>query len=113
MGILGSNGKNATPGTPCIYQLVTGQFFYSETAKEDSDSYVFDGDKTLVIMVKPTGRGQADVQMIKTSESEFGPKQLRVPKSAMLMVTDCGRPELISKAKEALSGIVLAGPGAN
>ena len=111
MSLLSSNGKNVTPGLPCIYQLITGQFFYSETAREDSDSYVFDGDKTLVVMVRPSGKGKADVQMIKASESEFAPKQLRVPKSAILMVTDCGRPELISKAKEALSGIVVPGPG--
>lgn len=113
MSILGANGKNATPGLPCIYQLITGQNFYSETAKEDSDSYVFDGDHTLVIVIQMKSKGQADVQMIKVSQSEFAPKQMRVPKSAMLMVTDCGRPELIAKAKEALSGIVLAGPGAN
>jgi hypothetical protein len=105
------NGKQATAGLPCIYQLITGQFLYSETAKEDSDSYVFDGDKTLVVIVRPSGKGKADVQMIKASESEFAPKQMRVPKSVMLMVTDCGRPELIGKAKEALSGLVVPGPG--
>ena len=113
MSILGSNGKNATAGLLCIYQLITGQFFYSETAKEDSDSYVFDGDKTLVVIVKPTRNGTADVQMIKAAESVFAPKQLRVPKSAILMVTDCGRPELIAKAKEALSGLVVPGPSVN
>jgi len=114
MSILNSNGKNAMPGLPCIYQLLTGQFFYSETAKEDSDSYIFDGEKTLVVIIQHTQkRGQADVAMIKACESEFAPKQIRVPKSAVLMVTDCGRAELIAKAKEALSGIVLAGPGAN
>jgi hypothetical protein len=71
MSILNSNGKHATPGLPCIYQLITGQFLYSETAKEDDASYIFDGEKTLVIIVKPSGKGHADVQMIKTSESEF------------------------------------------
>ena len=112
MSILGSNGKHATPGLPCIYQLLTGQFFYSETAQEDSDSYIFEGEKTLVVIIQHTKqRGQADIAMIKACESEFAPKQLRVPKSAVLMVTDCGRPELIAKAKEALSGIVLPGPG--
>lgn len=113
MSLLDRNGKNATPGLPCIYQLLTGQFFYSETAKEDDASYIFDGDKTLVVIVQMRKQGQADIQMIKAGESEFAPKQLRIPKSAILMVTDCGRPELIAKAKEALSGIVLAGPGAN
>ena len=113
MNILGSNGKHATPGLPCIYQLITGQFFYSETAKEDDSSYIFDGDQTLVVIIQKQRQNSADVAMIKASQSEFAPKQIRVPKSAMLMVTDCGRPELIQKAKEALSGIILAGPGSN
>jgi hypothetical protein len=108
MSILSMNGKQATAGLPCIYQLLTGQYFYSDTAKEDSDSYIFDGDKTLVFIVKAAGHGKADIQMIK-----FAPKQLRIPKSAMLMVSDCGRPELVAKAKEALSGIVLAGGSVN
>jgi hypothetical protein len=113
MSILSMNGKQATAGLPCIYQLLTGQYFYSDTAKEDSDSYIFDGDKTLVFIVKAAGHGKADIQMIKVSDSEFAPKQLRIPKSAMLMVSDCGRPELVAKAKEALSGIVLAGGSVN
>jgi hypothetical protein len=111
VSILSINGKQATAGLPCIYQLMTGQFFYSETAKDDDVSYIFDGDQTLVLVVTMKGKGQADIQMLKVSQSEFSPKQLRVPKSAILMVTDCGRPELVAKAKEALSGIVLAGPG--
>ena len=113
VSILGSNGKSATAGLPCIYQLITGQFFFSEQVKEDDNSYIFDSDKTLVIMIKPQRQGQAELTMVKTKESEFAPKQLRVPKTSVLMITDCGRPEIIQKAKEALSGIVLAGPGSN
>jgi hypothetical protein len=111
--LVDKNGKNATAGIPCIYQLLTGQFFYSETAREDSDSWVFDGDKTLVIIVSSRKTGIADIQMIKVSGSEFQPKQIRVPKTSILMITDCGLPDLIQKAQEAMSGLVLPGGSVN
>ncbi len=114
MSILGSNGKNATPGPMCIYQLVSGLFFYSEEPiKENDSSFVFDGDKTLAISIHPKGKGMADLGIVKLSETEFGPKRICIQKSSIIMITDCGRPEVIKKAKEALSGIMLAGPGVN
>jgi hypothetical protein len=113
MSVLDFKGKNATAGLPCIFQLLTGQFFYSETVKEDSDSWVFDGDKTLVLIISKGKAGTADLKFIKISQSEFQPKQLRVPKTSILMITDCGIPELIQKAREALSGIVLPGGTVN
>lgn len=92
-----------------MYQLMTGQVLYSETAREDSDSYVFNGDQTLVVIVNMKSKGQADIQMIKASGSEFAPKQMRILKTAIMMIQDCGRPELVAKAKEALSGLSIVG----
>jgi hypothetical protein len=110
VSILNSKGSNATPGPIVIYQLITGQNWYSETAKEDGNSYIFEADKTLVIAVDVKNKA-ANINMQKVSDSIFAPKILRVPKSAVLMATDCGQPDLVQKAHEALSGIVLAGPG--
>lgn len=112
MSVLDFKGKNATAGLPCIYQLITGQNFYSETVKEDGDCYIFDADKTLVVSVELKGK-DANGTFQKISESVFHPKQIRVPKSSVLMITDCGVPDLANKAREALSGLVLPGGAVN
>ena len=113
MSIVGKDGKNVTPGSPCIYQLLTGQVFYSTTAKEREDSFIFDADQTLNLVVKPSGKGRADLSMNKLSDDVFGPKQVRILKSAIQIISDCGRQDMVSNANAALSGIVLAGPGVN
>ena len=112
MNIVDRIGKSATAGIACIYQLLTGQNLYSETAKEDGDSYIFDAERTLVISVSVKGKN-AEGMFQKISDSVFHPKQIRVPKSAMLMITDCGQPDIIAKAREALSGLVLPGGAIN
>ena len=112
MSVLDFKVKMASAGLPCIYQLLTGQNFYSETAKEDGDSYIFDAERTLVISVSVKGKN-AEGMFQKISDSVFHPKQIRVPKSAMLMITDCGQPDIIAKAREALSGLVLPGGAIN
>ena len=112
MSVLDFKGKNAGAGLPCIYQLITGQNLYSETAREDSDSYVFDADSTLVISVAIKGK-DAEGTFQKIGESVFRPKMIRVPKTAVLMITDCGVPGVVSRAHEALSGLVLPGGSVN
>ena len=113
MGILNFNGKNATPGLPCLYHLTVGMIFYSETAREDRDSFVFDGEKTLLISIgKPNNVGQVNIGMSKVSTDGFKPLQVRVMKSAGAMIQDTSEPGIIEKAREALSGLVIP-PGVN
>jgi hypothetical protein len=108
MSVLNFNGKNATPGLPCLYHLTVGMIFYSETVKEDSDSFIFDGEKTLVISIgKPNNQGQVNIAMSKLSADGFKPLQVRVMKSAVAMIQDTSEPGIIEKAHEALSGLVL------
>lgn len=114
MSLLDRNGKNATPGLPCIYQLVNGTIFYSEAVKEDADSFIFDGDKTVVLsMSKGAKPGMVNIEMMKLTDWGYKAHITRVMKASIAMVQDTSEPSIIQKAKEALSGIVLAGPGAN
>jgi hypothetical protein len=112
MSVLDFKGKNASAGLPCIYQLMNGQNFYSEEVKEDSDSYIFDAEKTMVVSIEMKGKDAVGTFQ-KVSDSVFHPKQIRIPKSSILMVTDCGVPDVHKKAQEALSGIVLPGGAVN
>ena len=110
MSILDFKGKAATPGLPVLYHLTSGQIFYSESVREDGDSFIFDGDTTLLLSVHPgsgNGNRQVNISMMKFSDGGFKSKQARVLKSSVVMVTDIGEPALISKAHEALSGLVL------
>jgi len=112
MSILGSNGKHATPGLPCIYQLVNGTIFYSDAVKEDADSFIFDGNKTVVIsMTKGAKPGMVNLEMMKLMDWGYKALQTRVMKASVAMVQDTSEPSIIAKAKEALSGIVLPGAG--
>jgi hypothetical protein len=111
MGILGANGKSAGAGLPCLYSLISGQIFYSECAKDDGEAYLFDGDKTVIVNVKP-GKGQVELQMQKLSEAGFKSKYNRVMKSFVQLVQDCGEPGIVSKCHEAMSGLTLP-PGSN
>jgi hypothetical protein len=107
MGILGSNGKSVTPGTPCIYYLISGQILFSECAKEDGESFVFDGDKTLEVTLSRGSGHSVQAGMSKVSDIGFKSKQVRVMKHAVLLISDCGETTLINKAHEVLSGLVL------
>ena len=108
MSILDFKGKQATAGLPVLYQLVTGQLFYSEAVQEDGDSFVFDSDRTLLLnVVQGSGNGSVTLNMAKLSAAGFASKQTRVLKTAVVMVQDVGKQEIIDKAHEALSGLVL------
>jgi len=111
MSILGSNGKHATAGPLALYYLTNGTILYSEEVEEKGDSFVFDADKTAIVMIQSAGKGKVNVGMAKWSDSEFCPHTVRVLKSSVILVQDAGKPEIVSKAKEALSGIVLPGVG--
>lgn len=106
--ILDLMGKSATAGLPVLYHLTSGQILYSEVAKEDGDSYIFDGDRTLIVVVTPGhGNGQVQISMVKLSDGGFKSKQARVMKASVIMVTDVGEPTIVNKCHEALSGLVL------
>lgn len=109
MSILDFKGKNAGPGPLVIYQLVTGPVFYTECAREEDDSYVFDSEKTLLVSTTQVkGNGQAMVQMQKLSDVGFFKSLLtRVPKTAIAFMQDCGNSEVQAKCQEALSGLIL------
>jgi hypothetical protein len=102
-------GKNATPGLPCLYHLMSGQIFYSEAVKEDGDSFIFDCEKTVLVTLQQGKGSSVHVTMVKLSETGFKPKQNRVFKSNIALVSDTGEPSIIQKAKEALTGLVLPG----
>ena len=105
--ILDFKGEAATPGLPVLYHLTSGQILYSETVKEDGDSFVFEGDKTLMVQVSKGQGAQVNIGMVKFSDGGFKIKQARVMKSAVVMVTDVGEPAVITKCHEALSGLIL------
>lgn len=108
MSILDFKGKSATAGPPVLYHLTSGQILYSEAVKEDGDSFVFDGDRTLIVVVTPGHRnGQVQIGMVKLSDGGFKSKQARVMKTSVIMVTDVGEPALVNKCHEALSGLVI------
>lgn len=112
MSILDFKGAAATAGLPVLYHLTSGQILYSETAKEDGESYVFDGDRTLILQVQQGGNGrQVNISMVKLSDGGFKSKIARVLKSAVVMVADVGELALTNKCHEALSGLVIP-PGA-
>ncbi len=114
MSILDFKGKNATSGIPALYHLMSGQIFYSEEVKEDGDSFIFDGDKTLLVSLSAGAKaGQMNIQMGKLSDQGFKGKQCRVMKSSVVMIQDVGEPEVVNKAHEALSGLVLPGGAVN
>lgn len=109
MSILDFKGKQANPGPIVIYQLVTGVTLYSEEAIADGDAYIFDPEKTLLIS-DPQVRGNGQVQMQLQKLSEGGiwkPRKVRVPKTAVAFMHDCGNPDVQAKCQEALSGLVL------
>jgi hypothetical protein len=109
MSILNFNGKQATAGLPCLYHLVSGMILFSEAVQEDGDSYIFDGEKTLLLATEPGSKPrEMSVSMQKLSEIGFKAKVSRIPKSVVSMIQDCGEPSLIAKAHEALSGLILA-----
>lgn len=107
--ILDFKGKAAIAGPPVLYHLASGQLLYSEDVREDGDSYVFDGDKTLLVQVSPGERGQLSIAMAKLGAGGFRPKMTRVAKNYVALIQDCGDPAIIQKAHEALSGLVLPG----
>lgn len=109
MSILDFKGKHAGPGPLVVYQLVTGPVLYSECAREDGDSFVFDPGRTLVMGPVQAGRnGQGQVTMQKMSEAGvFKPAVVRVLKTAIAFMHDCGNFEMHEKCQEALSGLVL------
>ena len=106
--IIDLKGKAATPGKPCIYHLSSGVVLYSETAREDNDSYVFEAGKTMLIAVEKVGN-KAQMQGSRMTEWLFSPSQIRVHKSFIAMITDCGEPELVKKFQAGLSGLVAPG----
>jgi hypothetical protein len=109
VSILDFKGKHAGPGPLVVYQLLSGPVLYSESAREDGDCIAFDTEKTLVIgPVQPGRNGQGQVTLQKLSESGvFKPATVRVPKTAIAFMHDCGNPEIQEKCQEALSGLVF------
>jgi hypothetical protein len=109
MSILDFKGKHASPGPLVVYQLVTGPVLYSETAREDGDCIVFDTERTLLIgPVQPGRNGQGQVSLQKMSEvGMFKSTTVRVMKTAIAFMHDCGNPDTAAKCQEALSGLIL------
>lgn len=107
--ILDFRGKATTPGELVLYHLASGQLLYTEDVREEDDSYVFDGDKTLLVQVSSMERGQLAISMAKLGAAGFRPKVTRVKKSYVALIQDCGDPAIVQKAHEALSGLLLPG----
>jgi hypothetical protein len=109
--IVDLKGKSMTPGIPCIYHLTVGVALYSETAREDGDSFIFDADKTLLVTIpQQAGKdGKMNVNYSKMTGWIFSPSLVRVQKTHVNMITDCGQPELIKQFQAALSGLVAPG----
>jgi hypothetical protein len=111
VSILGFDGKNATPGKPCLYHMTGGQAFFSEAVIEEEDGFIFDGDKTAVITISQGNGPKANLRIDKLSHIGFQTKYVRVFKHGIAMITDAGDPKVIETARQALSGIVT--PGVN
>ncbi|MBE3064001.1 MAG: hypothetical protein IMZ69_03165 [Spirochaetes bacterium] len=99
-------------GLPCIYHLPNGLMFFTEAVREDGDSYIFDPEKTLQIIMQPSPTpGQMTVIHFKGFRAmPFQPTSVRAGKGGVV-VTDCTDPKLLASWRSALSGIVIAGPG--
>ena len=110
MSILGANGKRATQGIMSLFHLTSGQIFYSETAIEVGDSFMFNGDQTLLVAISPGRKqGEMTLQMQKFHDSGFKGFGARVLKSSIVLIQDVTDEAFISKAHEALSGLTIVG----
>ena len=105
--VVDMKGKALTPGIPCIYHLANGLCFYSETAREDGDSFVFDANRSLIVTIgDANAEGKTELKMKKMIGWIFSPQQIRVQKTHIGMIQDCGQPELIKQFQAALSGLI-------
>ena len=64
-------------------------------------------DKTLEVTLSRGSGHSVQAAMNKISDVGFKSKQIRVMKHAVLLISDCGEANLVNKAHEALSGLVL------
>lgn len=100
-------------GMPCIYHLGGGLTFFCEGVREDGDSFIFEPDKTVWIVVSPPRPdGNQEISAMKGFGPlvPFRPSSIRVGKGG-IMVTDCTDPSMLKLFRSTLAGIVLASPG--
>lgn len=109
--ILNKDGAMALPGKECLFQLPSGAFLFSESVKDEGDSYVFDAKKTVHLIMAAPANGQ-QYQIIPIWKWTFGPTRVRLPKTSVLIVQDATDAGLFKAVRSALSGIILSSPGA-
>ena len=112
--ILDANGDISNPPR-CLYTLVNGQLYFSESVEFDEtrDEWVFDLDKTSIVKVmknmKPDQTIEISIMGHKIRGTEltapFNTKVRRIHRSMVLFVDDCPNADALTAMRNTLSKV--------
>ena len=98
---------NLASGILCLYVTRNGPMLFSESAREEGDTFVFDASRTCVITVGVAADRKTHYNIQKAVNQFGGPTKLIVPKSALVMIQDMTDRALLGNMRSAISGLVI------